>query len=159
MMWGGWSIDKLAVSLEDAQYVETQRFAVQDIARMTGVPSGMLDEPAGGKAAIATPEQEAMRFLTYGLSPWMVRFGQGLAADRDLFPEPDWNVGQDHSELLKADIKTRYEANRLARQGGWITANEIRATEGYPEIAGGDELQQTPVGGAPNADSPAPATD
>jgi HK97 family phage portal protein len=157
LMWGGWSIDRLAVSLEDAQYVETQRFAVQDIGRMTGVPSGMLDEPAGGKQTITTPEQEAMRLLTYGLSSWMVRLGQGLAADRDLFPEPDWNVEQDHSELLKADIKTRYEANRLARQGGWITANEIRATEGLAPIKGGDKLQETPVGGAPNKDAPAPS--
>jgi HK97 family phage portal protein len=157
LMWGGWSLDKLAVSLEDAQYVETQRFAVQDVARMTGVPSGMLDEPAGAKQVNSTPEQDAMKFLTYGLSPWMVRLGQGLAADRDLFPEPDWNVEPDHSQLLRADIKTRYESYRLARQGGWTTANEIRATEGLPAIEGGDELQQTPVGGAPNSESePAP---
>lgn len=158
VLWNGWTIDRLAVSLEDAQYIESQRFAVQDVARMTGVPAGMLEEPAGGKAATATPEQENMRFLTYGLSGWMTRLGQGLAADTDLFPEPDWNVEQDHSELLKADVKTRFDAYRLARQGGWITANEIRGPEGFPPIEGGDELQETPVGGAPNEGTP-PATD
>jgi HK97 family phage portal protein len=154
VMWGGWDLDRVAVTLEDAQYIESQRFSVQDVGRMTGVPAGMLDEPPGGKAATTTPEQENMRFLTYGLSPWMVRLAQGLAADRDLFPEPDWGIEHDHAELLKADVKTRYDANRLARQGGWITANEIRATEGYPAIEGGDELLQTPVGGAPNTTEP-----
>jgi HK97 family phage portal protein len=153
LMWGGWEIDRLAVSLDDAQFIEASRFSVQEIARMTGVPAGMLDEPAGGRAVPTTPEQENMRFLTFGLAGWLVRFGQGLAADPDLFPEPDWNVEHDHSELLRADIKTRYDANRLARQGGWITANEIRATEGLPALDAGNELQETPVGGAPNAET------
>jgi hypothetical protein len=37
-----------------------------------------------------------------------------------------------------------------ARQAGWLTANEIRALENYPAVEGGDDLQMTPVGGAPN---------
>lgn len=159
MMWGGWSIDRIAVSLDDAQFMEASRFAVQDIGRMTGVPGGMLDEPAGNRALPTKPEEENMRFLTYGLAPWMARFEQGLAADPDLFPEPDWNVEHDHNGLLRADMLTRFDANRLARQGGWITANEIRKTEGLPPIEGGDELQQTPVGGAPNTTDPTPTPD
>ena len=159
MLWGGWSLDRAAVSLADAQYVELQRFSVQDIARMTGVPSGMLDEPPGNKVGASTPEQDNMRLLTFGLSSWMVRLCQGLAADRDLFPDPDRHLEHDHSKLLRADVKTRFEAYRLARQGGWITGNEIRSKEGYESIEGGDELQQTPVGGAPNTETdPPPAS-
>ena len=74
-----------------------------------------------------------------------------LQADTDLFPEPDWEVELDESGFLRADIKTRWDAYRLGRQGGWITANEIRAKEGLPPVKGGDEIQQTPVGGAANA--------
>lgn len=149
MMWGGWSIDRIAVSLSDAEFIAAQRFSVQDIGRMTGVPSGMLDEPPA-KSVASTPETENMRFLNYGLAPWQVRLGQGLAADEDLFPGLNWNVEHDHAELLKPDMKTRYEGHRLSRQGGWRTPNEIRKVEGLPPIDGGDVLQETPVGGAPN---------
>src|SRR6185312_1741019 len=129
MMWGGWSIDRIAVSLSDAEFIAAQRFSVQDVARMTGVPSGMLDEPPL-KSVTTTPETENMRFLSYGLTPWQVRLGQGLALDEDLFPGPGWNVEHDHTELLKPDMKTRFEGHRLSRQGGWKTPNEIREAEG-----------------------------
>lgn len=156
MMWGGWSIDRLAVSLEDAQFIQAQRFSVQEIARMTGVPSGMLDEPPQ-KSVATTPEMENTRFLNYGLMPWQARLGQGLAADTDLFPEPIWNVEHDHTELLKPDMKSRFESHRLARQAGIKTPNEIRKAEGLEELPEGDVLQETPVGGAPNAETTAPS--
>jgi HK97 family phage portal protein len=148
LMWGGWSIDKTAVSLEDAQFIESQQFTVQDIGRMLGVPAGLLGDP--NAPGSDTPEQENMRFLTYGLRPWTERVEQGLANDPDLFPEPDWQVEFDPSRLLMADIQTRWDAYRLGRQGGWITANEIRAKEGLEARPDGDEIQVTPVGGAAN---------
>lgn len=148
MVWGGWDLSPWDLSLEDAQFIEAAKFSVQDIGRMTGIPSGFLNDPEapGGD----TPEQENMRFLQYGLKPWMDRLESGLASDKDLFPDDEMYPQLDPSELLRPDIKTRYEAYRLARQGGWITGNEIRRDEGRPDIEGGDELQQTPVGGAAN---------
>lgn len=157
MMWGGWDIDRIAVSLADAEFIAGQRYSVQDIARLTGVPSGMLDEPPQ-KSVASTPETENMRFSTYGLSPWQTRLGQGLAADPDFFPESDWNLIHDHSDLLKPDLKTLNEADRIARQGGWITANEIRVPRGLPPRADGDSLQETPVGGAPNTEGTTEST-
>lgn len=157
VLWGGWEIDRVAVSLQDAQFIEGQRFTVQDIARMLGVPAGMLDSPEFRDTS--TPEQDSMRFVTYGLKPWMDRAEQGLACDMDLFPEPDWSVEFDADRLLRADMHSRWDANRLGRQGGWITPNEIRAREGLPPVEGGDEIQQTPVGGAANPETETPAED
>jgi HK97 family phage portal protein len=151
LLWGGWSIDRVAVSMQDAQFIEAQRFSVDDVGRILGIPATLLnqlDQPNR-----QTTEQEYRRFLNAGLSFWITRLEQGLAADPDLFLEPDWEVQFDYSDVLKADIQVRYDAYRLARQGGWITANEIRAEEGRAPIDGGDELQQTPVGGAPNPGS------
>lgn len=150
LLWGGWELDRVAVSLHDAEWIESQRFSVQDVGRMLGVPSGLLNDPvAPGKDS---PEQENMRFLTYGLSPWTSRMGQGIAADVDLFPSEDWEVEFDPGFLLRADMLNRFNAYRLARQGGWLAPNEIRLKEGYEPVEGGDEIQVTPVGGAPNAD-------
>jgi HK97 family phage portal protein len=148
MVWGGWEIDRAPVTLQDAQFIESKRYSVQDIGRMLGIPSGFLNDPdaPGGDS----PEQENMRLLQHGVGPWMTRVEQGLASDADLFPEPDWQIEFDEMGFLRAPIKDRWDAYRLGRQGGWVTANEIRVREGLPHVKGGDEIQQTPVGGAAN---------
>lgn len=148
MTWGGWEIDSMPVNLQDAQFIESKRYGVQDIGRMLGVPAGLLGDPEapGGDS----PEQENMRFLQHGLRPWMDRVEAGLVMDVDLFPESDWEAVFDEQGFLRADIKTRWDAYRLGRQGGWVTANEIRSREGLPAVDDGDEIQQTPVGGAAN---------
>ena len=154
VLWGDWEASTLGVSLKDAQFLESGRLGVQDVARMLGIPSGFLGDPEapGGDS----PEQENMRFLQFGLAPWIARLEQGLSADVDVFPSPDMHVRFEPDSLLRADIKNRFDAYRLARQGGWITANEIRCKEGLPEVDGGDQIQETPVGGAPNSGQQAP---
>ena len=157
LVWGGWDMDHAPISLNDAQFIESKRYSVQDIGRMLGIPSGLLNDPdaPGGDS----PEQENMRFLKHGLKSWMERAEQGVEKDRDLFPEPDWEVEFDENGFLRADIQTRYNAYRLGRQGGWVTANEIRSLEGLPPVDGGDEIQETPVGGAANQSSNTGTTD
>lgn len=151
MVWGGWEIDQLPVNMQDAQFIESKGHGVQDIGRMLGIPSGLLNDPnaPGGDS----PEQENMRLYTHGVKPWQDRVELGLVCDTDLFPQPDWEVRADPMELLRADIQTRFNAYRLARQGGWAKPNEIRGWEGLEDAEGGDEIQQTPVGGAPNNQS------
>jgi HK97 family phage portal protein len=153
VMWGGWELDHMPVSLQEAQFIESKRFGVQDIGRMLGVPGSLLGEP--DYRTPESPEQENMKFLQHGLMPWMERLEHGLASDIDLFPEPDWCVELDTAGFVRADIQTRYNAYRLARQGGWKTPNEIRSDEGLAPVDGGDEIQQTPVGGAANDTPPA----
>jgi HK97 family phage portal protein len=157
LLWGGWELDHMPVSLQDAQFIESKRYSAQDIARMLGVPAHMLDASDAPKTE--TPEQENMRFLKHGLMPWMERVEQALEADPDLFPDADWEVEFDEQGFLRADIQTRWNAYRLGRQGGWITANEVRVLEGLAAVEGGDEIQQTPVGGAANPSSPTTGSD
>jgi hypothetical protein len=59
----------------------------------------------------------------------------------------------DERGFYRANMKDRYDAYRLARQGGWKTPNEIRSDEGLPAVKGGDEIQETPVGGAANTNA------
>lgn len=151
MMWGGWDVAPFPVSMQDAQFIESKKYGVQDISRMVGVPSSRLGEPA--YRTPETAEAENMKFLQDGLMPWMLRLEQALTSDADVFPETDWGMEFDTNQFLRADIHTRWDAYRLGRQGGWITANEIRAREGLAPADGGDEIQQTPVGGAANEPS------
>lgn len=147
---GGAAVTHLPVSMADAQFVEANRMTGEQIGGIYGMPKSFLN--IGDNA----PTAEDWRFfVTFGLGWILNAIGQSLTADRDLFPlepNPELRMHAEHvtDALLKPDIKTRYDAYRLARQAGWLTANEIRALENYPPHEDGDVLQATPVGGAPN---------
>lgn len=154
---GGTTYQKVGVSPQDAQYVEGQRFSVEEVSRIFRVPTWML---AGlDQEARATQEQKNMVFLQYGLAPWLVRVEQALHADDDLFPDKTLHPEFLADGLLRADTATRNAAYVQGRQAGWLTVNEIRAMENRPPIEGGDVIQQTPVGGAPNLQPTQPAVE
>lgn len=144
---GGAELEKIPISMKDAAYVEQTRLGIEDVANIFRIPKHMLGagEPVG-----STAEQESIRFLLYSLLPRIRRIEQGLAADDDLFGGTNLKPEILVDGLLRADAETRYNNALKARQGGILTANELRALEGYPPLPGGDELQMTPVGGAPN---------
>ena len=136
--------------------IASRRYGVEEVARIFRIPPAMLGVES--RASNISAEEESLRFVRYGLMPRLRRIEMALRSDDDLFPvrsglEPEWLV----DGLLRADTQVRYAAYVQARQAGWLSANEIRALENYPPVEGGDQVQQTPVGGAPN--TTAPATD
>jgi HK97 family phage portal protein len=142
---GGASVTTLPVSLEDAQFIEGQRYGVADVARIFRIPKSWLEEGDIGDTA-----QEVERVTKFSLLPRFRRIERALAADADLFGQPDPYPEFLADALLRPDTERRYRAYKDARQGSWVTANEIRELENLPPIEGGDEIQQTPVGGYPN---------
>lgn len=146
---GGADVEVLPVSLDDAQFVESMRYGVADVARIYRLPRSILEEGEIGDTA-----QEVERLAKFSLFPRLRRIEQAFAADPDLFGSGDLLPEFLMDALERPDTRTRYDAYRLARQGGWVTANELRARENLTPLDGGDELQQTPVGGAPNPPAP-----
>lgn len=153
VLWGGATYDSVGISLSDAQFIEAQGFSIAQVARMYGVPLKWLT----GDSDESDPEVENLRFANFSLSPWTTRLEQGLSLDRDLFPDPGRFAKMDLSQLERGTFSARATAYREARQGGWMTANEIRRPEGLPDHPDGGDLQKTPVGGAPNPGSGASA--
>lgn len=146
---GGAQISPIPISLEDQQFVESQRFSVEQVARMWRLPSSMLGEALGMQQQGVADEAE--RFLKFSLAQRLRRIELGLRADPDLFPAGSGLFPEFVADgLLRGDTRARFEAYRAARQGGWVTPNEIRKWENLPPTEGGDEIQMTPVGGAPN---------
>jgi HK97 family phage portal protein len=141
---------QIGISLEDAQFIEANAFAVEEIARIFRISSpAMLGSYMNGEVPDVTDDFE--RFLKVDLAPELSRIEQAFRTDRDFFPASQDLFPEFLADaVMRPDVKTRYDAYRLARQGGWITANELRKLENLPPLDGGDELQQTPVGGAPN---------
>jgi HK97 family phage portal protein len=146
--WGGMEYEQVSLSLQDAQFIDAQKFSIEQIARIFRVPVRSIGGP--DPETRSTPEQRGIEFLTYSLVPWIVRVEQALHADDDLFPDKELYPEFLPDALLRADTVSRYTAYVQARQAGWLSVNDIRRLENLPPIDGGDVYQETPVGGAPN---------
>lgn len=128
---------RTAIPPEDAQFLETRRFQLAEIARVYGVPLDMLAEPGGATGNIT--ELQGIRFVTHTLRPWLVRFEQAIE-QRLLLPREraQFKVEFLVDGLLRGDVQSRYQAYATARQNGWMSANEIRALENFNPVEGGD---------------------
>ncbi|WP_158276942.1 phage portal protein [Paraconexibacter algicola] len=153
---GGATLLSVPVSLRDAQFAELTKLTIEQCCAMYQVPLSFF-------VAGAAPSEDDWRFLTtFALGPFFTAYTQALNASDQLFPERGEPLFTEAltDALLRPDTPTRYEMYRIARQGGWITANEVRRKENFPDVPGGDSIQETPVGGAPNASSgPTPPAD
>lgn len=153
ILYNGATVEQLGLSLEDAQFIESRRFTVEEMARMLRISAvGML-----APIENARTNDDFERFLKVDLAPRFRRIEMALKSDPDLFGTSDLFPEFLADAVLRPDIKTRYEAYRQARQGGWMTPNDIRRLENLPPADGGDDIQVTPVGGAPNAGAGAAA--
>jgi HK97 family phage portal protein len=151
---GGATITTLPISLVDAQFVDSSKWTADQYGFIYGMPKSFMN--TAERAMI--DDNDWRYFVTFGLGWIMHAIDQAFSASRLLFPRgSNMHVETLMDALLKPDIQTRYEAYKAARQAGWLTANEIRALENYPPKDGGDELQATPVGGAPNTAAAADA--
>ena len=156
LLWGDMDYRQIGVNAADAALIEALQYTAQDTARIYRVPLSLINGADGESKNL---EAENQRFLQFSLGPRLKRIEDALHLDDDLFPDKQLRPRFDAKVLMRAAIEQRYNAYRLARQGGWVTANEIRSWENLPAVDGGDEIQQTPVGGAPNPDTGAAPQD
>lgn len=128
----------LSVDNADAQYLESIRARVEDIARMFRVQPHMIGAHDKG-ASFASVEQQSLDFVVHTISHYFVRWEQALT--RDLLDEREREelfFSFNAAGLLRGDIKSRYESYAKGRQWGFLSANDIRALENMPPIDSGD---------------------
>lgn len=157
IVWNGAKVTSIPVNMTDAQFIEAQRYGVEEVARITGVPAGLLD----ASTATTTPstEQDWLRFLRLCLYPRSRRVLAALHADPDLFPDRKVYPAFEYDSMLAVDAATQATVDKEHVQSGIFLVDEIRARKGMgplPPIpadwtqAPGMVPQLTPVGGAPN---------
>lgn len=130
----------IAISPEQAQFLETRKFQINEIARIFRVPPHMLADLE--KSSFSNIEQQSLEFVKYTLDPWVVRWEQAMnksllleSEKRDVFTK--FNV----DGLLRGDYASRMTGYATARQNGWMSANDIRQLENLDRIPaelGGD---------------------
>lgn len=139
---------QIGINPDDAQFLESRKFNVSEIARMFNLPPHFLRDLE--HATFSNIEHQGIEFVVYTLRPWLVRLEQRLAIDC-LSPEEQlehfiyFNV----DGLLRGDIAARYAAYKTAKENGWMNADEIREFEDMnplPEGKGQDYWQPMNLG-------------
>src|SRR5690606_8866984 len=139
------SIEKIGIPPNDAQFLETRKFQLDEINRMIGpVPPhliGDLEKSTSWGTGIDAQEQG---YINHSLMSYAVRIEQAL--DNQLLLPSDREQGYFYEHLfdgfLRGDIATRYEAYKKAIDGGWMSRNEAREKDNMNPRKGLDDLLQ-----------------
>jgi HK97 family phage portal protein len=146
----GMSIEKLQMSSEDLQFIDTRKLQRQEIAAIFRVPPHMVGDLSA--SSYSNIEQQAIDFTTHCIRPWCVRIEQALAK-KLLTPSQQSGLFFEFllDGLVRGDIQSRYTAYQIGRQAGFLSVNDIRGFENLNPIDGGNRylepLNMQPVGG------------
>ena len=130
----------ISIPNNDAQFLETRKFQIEEIARLYRVPLHMIGDLE--HATFSNIEQQSLEFVKYTLDPWLVRWEQSL--QKSLLSDSEkgrYFVKFNVEGLLRGDYASRMQGYATARQNGWMSANDIRELEdlnAIPADEGGD---------------------
>lgn len=136
----GMKYTPISISPEQAQFLETRKFQINEIARIFRVPPHMVGDL--DKSSFSNIEQQSLEFVKYTLDPWVVRWEQSI--QRTLLTpveKKSYFVKFNVEGLLRGDYQSRMTGYATARQNGWMSANDIRELENLDRIPaeeGGD---------------------
>jgi HK97 family phage portal protein len=134
----GLDVTNISMTSEDAQFLETRRFQVEDIARFFGVPPHMIGHTDKQTSWGTGVEQNTLGFLIFTLLPWLTRFEQEF--NRKLFPRSPFYAQFKVQGLMRGDSAARSAYYASGHQNSWLTTNEIRRAEDLAPVPGGDTL-------------------
>jgi len=136
----GMKYQQIGIPPEQAQFLETRKFQINEIARIFRVPPHMLADLE--KSSFSNIEQQSLEFVKYTLDPWVVRWEQNMFRSLLTASEkPTVFIKFNVDGLLRGDYVSRMSGYATARQNGWMSANDIRELENLdriPEELGGD---------------------
>lgn len=131
----GLSVEKISMTADDAQFLETRKFTRSEVAGLFGVPAHLIGDLE--RSTFSNIEHQGIEFATHCIRPWVVNWEQAisralLTAPRKYFCEFNLDA------LTRGDLKSRYDAYAVGRSWGWLSANDIRALENLNPIEDGD---------------------
>lgn len=135
----GMHYKSIGMNADDAQFLESRKFQITEIARWYRVPPHMLAEL--DKATFSNIEHQSIEFVVHTIRPWLVRLEQTMS--RDLLSKRErqrYFLSHSVEGLLRGDTKSRYEAYGSAIQDGWLNRNEVRKLENRNPEEGLDEF-------------------
>lgn len=137
----GAKIERLTLSAEDSQFLETRKFQRAEIAGLFLVPPHMIGDVDRSTSWGSGIEQQQIAFLAYTIGPWLARWEQAIA--RCLINREDrYFVAFETDSPQWVALQQRYAAYATGRQWGWLSVNDIRGFENLNPIDDGDVYLQ-----------------
>lgn len=134
----GMKLEKMSVPPEEAQFLESRKFQINEVARWFRIPPHLLADL--DRATFNSVEQLDIGFIKYSLSPWLKRWEQEL--NRKLLTEDekkDHYIEFNVEGFLRGDVKTRTEYYSKMIASRVLNPNEVRRMENRNDYEGGDE--------------------
>lgn len=136
----GMKYQQIGIPPEEAQFLETRKFQINEIARLYRIPPHMVGDLE--KSSFSNIEQQSLEFVKYTLDPWVIRWEQALQRSLLLPKEKsEYFIKLNVDGLLRGDYQSRMNGYSIGRQNGWLSANDIREMEDMNSISedeGGD---------------------
>lgn len=135
VLWEGMKVEKLSMSMEDAQFIESRKYNRTEICAIYRVPPHKIMDLE--RATFSNIEQQSISYVIDAIRPWAVRWEQAIN-QRLLGSSGKFFAEHAMEGLLRGDIASRYAAYSVGRQWSWLTVNEIRSLENMNPVEGGD---------------------
>ena len=136
----GMKYQQIGIPPEEAQFLETRKFQINEIARLHRIPPHMVGDL--DKSSFSNIEQQSLEFVKYTLDPWVIRWEQSLQRSLLLPSEKGkYFIKLNVDGLLRGDYQSRMNGYAVGRQNGWFSANDIREMENMnpiPDEEGGN---------------------
>ena len=130
----GMKYQQIGIPPEEAQFLETRKFQINEIARLYRIPPHMVGDLE--KSSFSNIEQQSLEFVKYTLDPWVVRWEQALQKALLLPGEKGkYFIKFNVDGLLRGDYVSRMNGYATGRQNGWFSANDIREMENMNPIS------------------------
>lgn len=129
----GMKYQQIGIPPEEAQFLETRKFQINEIARLYRIPPHMVGDL--DKSSFSNIEQQSLEFVKYTLDPWVIRWEQALQRSLLLPREKnEYFIKLNVDGLLRGDYQSRMNGYSVGRQNGWLSANDIREMEDMNQI-------------------------
>jgi HK97 family phage portal protein len=132
---GGATYKQTTVPNDAAQFLESRRFSVEEIARAFNIPLSMMGVP--GTQSYASVEQNAIQFVTNTVRPYVEKLEWAYSR---LLPVEAF-LAFNTNGLLRGDFNSRISAYAIGLQSGFMSVNDVRRLEDLPPTDGGDQYR------------------
>lgn len=130
----GMKYQQIGIPPEEAQFLETRKFQINEIARLYRIPPHIVGDL--DKSSFSNIEQQSLEFVKYTLDPWVIRWEQSLQRSLLLPGEKGkYFIKLNVDGLLRGDYQSRMNGYAVGRQNGWFSANDIREMENMNPIS------------------------
>jgi HK97 family phage portal protein len=133
----GFKYQRITITPDEAQFIETRKFQAEEICRIFSVPPSLVQLPS--QTTFNNVEQQNLMFARHTIVPWTKRIEQEI--DRKLiqsFERPDIYARFNLNDLYRGDMSARANYYQQMTQIGVMSINEVRAKEQMNPVEGGD---------------------